>query len=71
MIVVDNFTNSSIEAIKRVEKLTGRGVTTYQLDLLDMAGLEALFDTHEEIEAVFHFAGKLYTYIISRRGWRF
>lgn len=56
VVVVDNLVNSSEESLKRVEKLTGKSVTFYKVDLLDKEGLEAVFKEHE-ISTVIHFAG--------------
>jgi UDP-glucose 4-epimerase len=56
VVVVDNLCNSSPEALRRVEKITGRGVVFVQGDLRDQALLEQLFATHP-IEAVLHFSG--------------
>ena len=38
VVVVDNFDNSSPEAIRRVEALTGKRVELYLVDLLDRPG---------------------------------
>ncbi len=56
VVVVDNLSNSSIEAIKRVEKLAGKNVSFYENDILDKEALERIFE-RENIEAVIHFAG--------------
>lgn len=56
IVVLDNLINSSKEAIKRVEKITGRMIPFYPVDLLDIDGLEDVFEK-EEIDAVIHFAG--------------
>ncbi len=56
VVVVDNLCNSSRESLKRVEEITGKPVTFHETDLLDEAGLEAVFEK-EKIEAVIHFAG--------------
>lgn len=56
VIVVDNLVNSSKEAVRRVEKITGVTIPFYPVDLLDMEGLNKIFDT-EKIDAVIHFAG--------------
>ena len=56
IVVLDNLINSSKEAIKRVEKITGRMIPFYPVDLLDIDGLEDVFEK-EDIEAVIHFAG--------------
>lgn len=56
VVVVDNLYNASAEALKRVEKITGKNVAFYEADILDKKALEKIFDAHE-IEAVIHFAG--------------
>ena len=56
VVVVDNLCNSSAEALKRVEQITGKKVTFYQEDLLDHEAIEKIFE-QEEIESVIHFAG--------------
>lgn len=54
--VVDNLSNSSEEAIRRVEQITGKRVYFYENDVRDRAALELIFTAHE-IEWVIHFAG--------------
>lgn len=56
VVVVDNLYNASPEALKRVEKITGKSVTFYEADILDKEALNKIFEAHE-IEAVIHFAG--------------
>ena len=56
VVVVDNLSNSSEEALKRVEKITGKTLTFYEGDLLDEPFLEKVF-TSEKPDAVIHFAG--------------
>ncbi len=56
VIVVDNLINSSKEAVRRVEKITGVTIPFYPVDLLDEEGLNKIFDK-ENIDAVIHFAG--------------
>ncbi|RDY29943.1 UDP-glucose 4-epimerase GalE, partial [Lachnotalea glycerini] len=56
VVVVDNLSNSSEEALKRVEKITGKKVKFYKADLLDKKAVEEIFD-NESIESVIHFAG--------------
>lgn len=56
VIVVDNLCNSSQEALRRVEKITGKPITFYENDIRDTTALDALFDEHS-IDAVIHFAG--------------
>ncbi|MGG1629499.1 UDP-glucose 4-epimerase GalE [Rossellomorea sp. NRS-1567] len=56
IIVVDNFSNSKPEALKRVSEITRKYFRTYCLDLQNREGLEKVF-TDNDIEAVIHFAG--------------
>ena len=57
--VIDDLSNSSRESLRRVEELAGSSITFHQLDLLDFAGLTAIFaGTSEKFDAVIHFAGK-------------
>lgn len=56
LVVVDNMSNSSQEALKRVGAITGKKFAYYSIDLLDRAGLEGVF-SENSIEAVVHFAG--------------
>lgn len=55
--VIDNLCNSSREAIRRVEELTGKSIAFFAVDLLDRARLEAVFDHCPDAGAVIHFAG--------------
>ena len=54
--VVDNFVNSQPEAVKRVEKLTGKTVKLYEADCCDKAAMEKIF-SENTFDAVIHFAG--------------
>lgn len=56
VVVVDNLYNSCEEALRRVEKITGKTLTFYEGDLLDRDMLETVFEK-ERPEAVIHFAG--------------
>ncbi|MGL5435269.1 MAG: UDP-glucose 4-epimerase GalE [Lachnospiraceae bacterium] len=56
VVVVDNLCNSSRESLRRVEEITGKLVTFYEVDLLDEPALEHVFK-NETIDAVIHFAG--------------
>ena len=55
-VLVDNLSNSKIAAIRRLERLVGRELPFYHIDLRDKAALKAVFAAHE-IRAVMHFAG--------------
>lgn len=55
-IVYDNLSNSSIEAIKRVEKIIGKKITFIEGDIRDDYQLQEVF-RENYIESVIHFAG--------------
>ena len=54
--VVDNLSNSKEESLRRVERITGRPLSFYRVDLLDKPALTAVFRNHS-FDAVIHFAG--------------
>lgn len=56
VVILDNFCNSKPEAVKRIEKITGKSVKLYEADLLDRNAVEKVFDENK-IDAVIHFAG--------------
>ncbi len=56
VVVIDNLSNSSYEAIRRVEELTGKSISFYEGDILDEAMLKKIFE-NENIDSVIHFAG--------------
>lgn len=56
VVIADNFSNSKPEAVKRIEKITGKKVKLYEADLLDRQAMEKIFDENK-IDAVIHFAG--------------
>jgi UDP-glucose 4-epimerase len=56
VVVVDNFSNSKPESLRRVEKITGQSPTLYQADIRDKQALSDIF-AKENIDAVIHFAG--------------
>jgi len=56
VIVIDNLSNSNEEALKRVEKITGKSVKFYKEDLLNIEALFNIFQK-EDIGSVIHFAG--------------
>lgn len=56
LVVIDNLSNSKQESLHRVERLAGKSLTFYPIDLLDKAALFTVF-AHHSITAVVHFAG--------------
>ncbi len=55
-IVLDNLINSSEKSLERVEKITGKKVPFYNVDLLDYDAVDKVFKENK-IDAVIHFAG--------------
>ncbi|MDY6462074.1 UDP-glucose 4-epimerase GalE [Acinetobacter faecalis] len=56
VVVLDNLSNSSKEALNRVQTLTSKSVDFVEGDILDQAILDQIFQNHK-IDAVIHFAG--------------
>lgn len=56
VIVIDNFVNSNIESLRRVEKLAGKQVKLYPYDCCNKEDFEKVFKENH-IDAVIHFAG--------------
>ncbi|WP_294870096.1 UDP-glucose 4-epimerase GalE [Sulfuricurvum sp. RIFCSPLOWO2_12_FULL_43_24] len=54
VIVYDNLSNSSVEALRRVEQITGKNVTFIQGDIRDEAAISGAM---KGCDAVIHFAG--------------
>ena len=54
--VIDNFSNSKPESLKRIKQITGKDFKFYENDLLDREAVEKIF-TENKIDAVIHFAG--------------
>lgn len=57
VVVVDDYSNSSPEALVRVRELTGVMPAAYEVDLRDRAGLADVFG-RERVDVVIHFAAK-------------
>lgn len=56
VVVVDNFSNSSAESLRRVEALAGKSVALVEGDIRDGGLMEQVLRDHQ-VEAVVHFAG--------------
>jgi UDP-glucose 4-epimerase len=56
VVVIDNLSNSRIEALQRVEKITGKSIAYFIANVNDRDALRELFHTYP-IKAVIHFAG--------------
>ena len=56
VVVVDNLQNSKLEAVRRVQEITGGKIAFHKADLRDRSALENIF-RQEGVDAVIHFAG--------------
>ncbi|CAO3672128.1 unnamed protein product [Umbelopsis ramanniana] len=56
VVVVDNLYNASYEAIRRIEKITGKKVHFFKCDILNLDGLRKIFNKFD-VWSVIHFAG--------------
>ena len=56
LVVVDNLSNSSEEALVRVQELAGKPIEFHKVDLLDRPALDKVF-SGAAIDGVIHFAG--------------
>ena len=56
VVIADNFSNSSPEVVRRIEELSRKRVSVYNIDVADKAALENVF-TENRIDGVIHFAG--------------
>ena len=56
IVVVDNFSNSKLEAVQRTKQLAKCDYAFYQTDMRDQEALDKIFAAHD-IDCVIHFAG--------------
>jgi UDP-glucose 4-epimerase len=56
VVIVDNYSNSKPEVLNRIQTITGKTPTFYEVDVLDKEALDAVF-AKEAIDSVIHFAG--------------
>ncbi len=56
IIIVDNLSNSKIETVDKIKKITGKNIKFIRADLKDMKASEKIFKKNK-IDAVVHFAG--------------
>jgi len=56
VIIIDNLSNSRVEVISGIEKITGMRPHFENLDCLDYIGLDNFLKKHEGVKAIIHFA---------------
>ena len=57
VVVVDNLYNASEKSLEVVERVTGKKVTFYEVDVRDEEKLNEVFEKEQNIFGVIHFAG--------------
>lgn len=57
VVLLDNLINSKMCVLDRIEKITGIRPKFYQVDLLDYAATDKVFEENPDIDSVIHFAG--------------
>ncbi|MBR8057175.1 UDP-glucose 4-epimerase GalE [Burkholderia dolosa] len=55
VVIVDNLVNSKAEAVRRIERITGKTPAFHQVDVCDEAALAKVFDAHP-VTGTIHFA---------------
>ena len=56
VVIVDDLSNSKIEVLDGIEKITGIRPAFEQVDLRDKAATEAVFQKYPDIKGIIHFA---------------
>lgn len=56
VVIVDNLSNSSINVLDGIEKITGQRPAFEQIDCCDLDALDAVFAKYPEISGIIHFA---------------
>ena len=56
VVSVDNNSNSTLDVLEGIEKITGKKVTNYTLDLKNFSDTESIFAQHPDITGIIHFA---------------
>ncbi len=56
VVIVDNLSNSNIDVLNGIEKITGVRPAFENIDCVDYVSLDRMFEKHKNIEAIIHFA---------------
>ncbi|WP_242941947.1 NAD-dependent epimerase/dehydratase family protein [Desulfonispora thiosulfatigenes] len=54
--MADNLSNSKIETITKIKKISGKDVIFYEVDVTEEVAVEEIFKNHK-IDGIIHFAG--------------
>ena len=56
VIAIDNLSNSSIDVLDGIERITGKKPLFENIDLRDKSAVQNFFSKHQDISGVIHFA---------------
>ena len=56
VVIVDNLSNSNIEVLNGIEKITGIRPAFENIDCLDYVGMDRMFEKYANIDGIIHFA---------------
>jgi len=56
VVVLDNLSNSNIDVLNGIEKITGVRPAFENIDCVDYVSLDRMFEKHQNIDAIIHFA---------------
>ncbi len=56
VVIVDNLSNSSIDVLAGIEKISGIRPAFENIDCVDYVSMDRMFEKHKDIEAIIHFA---------------
>lgn len=56
VIIVDNLSNSNIDVLNGIEKITGIRPAFENIDCVDYVSMDRMFEKYKDIEAIIHFA---------------
>ena len=56
-VIVDDLSNSKIEVLDKIKKITGKDVKFYEYDVCDKEKMNQVFEENDDIFGVIHFAG--------------
>jgi len=56
VISIDNYSNSTPQALEGIKEITGKTIQNYVIDLKDLAATEKVFAAHPDLVGVIHFA---------------
>ena len=55
-VIVDNLSNSNVNVLDGIYKITGVKVPFYEADCTDMQAFDKVFEDNKDIKAIIHFA---------------